>query len=231
MPALQRRVAEAQAAQEVGSCRGSGKVVERQKGWPRKTDVARVTFLLGMLAWGVGGVEPSSPPPPAGHAEKGGAAMTWVITSPAFQHGATIPPKYTADGPDMSPPLQWTEPPAGTQAFALLCEDPDAPGGLFVHWVLYDLPAQTREIPTGIPRESTVLGSARQGRNDFGTLGYRGPAPPPGKPHRYVFKLYALSRPPNLRPGATREDLLKAIEGAILDRVELMGTYQRTARR
>src|SRR5262249_53288368 len=113
----------------------------------------------------------------------GGTIMSFTITSTAFHEGAAVPAKHTADGANQSPPLAWTDPPAGAAGFALVCEDPDAPRGTWIHWVLFNLPADLRGLPEG--------GTAgAQGVNDFGKLGYGGPAPPPGKPHRYFFKLY-----------------------------------------
>ncbi|GBD21027.1 Putative lipoprotein LppC [bacterium HR28] len=150
-----------------------------------------------------------------------------ALTSSAFTPGATIPVEHTCDGADRSPPLAWSEPPPGTASLALLVEDPDAPGGTFIHWLLYELPAHTRSVAAGIPPLDTLPDGARQGRNDFGTLGYRGPCPPPGRSHRYVFRLYALDRPTGLAPGATRDQFLRAIEGHILATGELVGIYGR----
>src|SRR5438445_12680380 len=121
-----------------------------------------------------------------------GGAMSFQITSTAFSNGASIAKNYTCDGPDVSPSLNWTGAPAGTQSFALIADDPDAPAGTWVHWVLYNLPAGVSELPENIAKvESLDLDGARQGRNDFRRPGYGGPCPPPGPPHRYFFKLYA----------------------------------------
>lgn len=158
---------------------------------------------------------------------QGGKAMEFTLTSSAFTNGQAIPPKHTGDGPDVSPALQWTDPPPGTKAFVLICDDPDAPIGDWVHWVIYDIPPETRKLEENVPRTPTVLGSAKQGINDFRKTGYWGPAPPPGKPHRYFFKLYAVARPVGLPPGATKRQALKAIEGHVLKQAELMGTYKR----
>src|SRR5437762_6437024 len=113
--------------------------------------------------------------------------MALELTSTAFKEGDTIPKQYTGDGTNAPPPLKWADPPAGTKSFALICEDPDAPRGTFTHWVMWNLPAEARELGEGAPP-----GGAIQGKNDFGKIGYGGPAPPPGKPHRYVFRLDAL---------------------------------------
>ncbi len=153
--------------------------------------------------------------------------MTIEVTSSAIQEGATIPKKYTGDGEDVSPPLAWSAPPAGTQSLALICEDPDAPRGTWTHWVLFNLPADLRQLPEHVPTDPVLKNQARQGKNDFGKIGYGGPAPPKGKPHRYFFKLCALDTALSLKEGATRSQLLQAMEGHVLDQGQLMGTYQR----
>src|SRR6266540_1402431 len=128
--------------------------------------------------------------------------MAFSLTSTAFTDGAAIPVKYTCDGADVSPPLAWSGAPAGTKSFALICDDPDAPRGTWVHWVLFNLPAQEKELAEGTPTSARLPNSARQGKNDFGNIGYGGPAPPKGKPHRYFFKLYALDQTLDLPEGA-----------------------------
>ena len=153
--------------------------------------------------------------------------MTMEITSTAFESGATIPRQYTGDGEDQSPPLRWSEPPKETRSLALICDDPDAPRGTWVHWVLFNLPAGTRELKQGQPTSQTLDNGARQGTNDFGALGYGGPAPPKGKPHRYFFKLYALSSTLDLPAGATKAQLLDAMKGHILAEGQLVGKYGR----
>ena len=153
--------------------------------------------------------------------------MTINITSTAFHVGATIPKQYTGDGEDLSPPLGWSEPPSGTKSITLICDDPDAPRGTWVHWVLFNLPPNTRELDEGVPTTETLASGAKQGKNDFGNIGYGGPAPPKGKPHRYFFKVYALSEEVDLAPGATKAELLDAMKGKILAEGQLMGTYQR----
>jgi len=158
--------------------------------------------------------------------EKGGA-MAQQISSPAFSAGESIPKKFTCDGPDVSPKLTWTEPPAKTQSFTLIMDDPDAPVGTWVHWVLYDLPANTRELPEGVAKQEQLSSGARQGRNDFGKIGYGGPCPPPGKPHRYFFKLYVLDTKLNLKAGATKADVERAMNGHVLAQAELIGRYGR----
>lgn len=157
-----------------------------------------------------------------------GAVMAFELTSPAFAPGASIPARHTCDGDDLSPPLRWTDPPAGTRAFALVCDDPDAPRGRWVHWVLWGMPATATGLAEGVKADATLADGARHGRNDFGRLGHGGPCPPPGKPHRYVFTLFALDAVPALEPGATRSQLLDAIAGHVLGTAELTGRYGRS---
>lgn len=153
--------------------------------------------------------------------------MTVTITSPAFDAGGMIPGRYTCDGEDLSPPLRWSGAPEGTASWALVCDDPDAPAGVWVHWVLYGLPAETRALPEGVPCEETVLGGARQGRNDFRRLGYGGPCPPPNGEHRYQFTLYAVDGEIDLPPGATKRELLEALQGRVVGGGRLIGRYRR----
>jgi len=153
--------------------------------------------------------------------------MAFTITSPAFADGALIPKAYTGDGADRSPALHWSDPPANTKCFALICDDPDAPRGTWVHWVLFNLPTDTRELPEGVPTDDVLASGARQGTNDFGNIGYGGPAPPKGKPHRYYFKLYALDALVDLPAGAKKQDLVAAMKGHIVAEAQWMGSYQR----
>ena len=149
------------------------------------------------------------------------------IKSSAFGNGETIPVKYTCDGADFSPSLEWTAGPAGTRSFALICDDPDAPMGTWVHWVIYDIPAATTILAEGITREKDLPGGGTQGINDFRRTGYGGPCPPGGRAHRYFFKLYALDAALGLKPGITKDQLLKAMKGRVLAEAQLMGTYKR----
>jgi Raf kinase inhibitor-like YbhB/YbcL family protein len=149
------------------------------------------------------------------------------LKSGAFSQGDAVPKQYTGDGENISPPLAWSEPPEGTKSWALICDDPDAPMGTWVHWVVFNLPADERELAENQPRDEKLSNGAAQGKNDFGDLGYGGPAPPKGKPHRYFFKLYAVDTSIDLKPGATKAELLKALEGHVLGHGELVGTYQR----
>jgi Raf kinase inhibitor-like YbhB/YbcL family protein len=153
--------------------------------------------------------------------------MSFQISSGAFSNGEAIPKKFTCDGPDVSPQLSWKEAPAATQSFALITDDPDAPAGTWVHWVLYNLPANTRELPEGMEKQERLATGALQGRNDFRRIGYGGPCPPPGKPHRYYFKLFALDTKLDLKAGATKPDLEHAMKGHILGEAELVGRYGR----
>jgi len=153
--------------------------------------------------------------------------MAFELKSAAFENGGHIPKKYTCDGPDVSPPLSWTEPPKGTKSLALICEDPDAPMGTWAHWVLFGVPPETRELPERVPTQKTLSWGGKQGRNDFGRLGYGGPCPPRGPAHRYFFRLYALDAEPDLRLEATKGELLRAIEGHVIAQAELMGRYGR----
>ena len=167
---------------------------------------------------------PAAAPPAA--PEKGGPEMPFELTSTAFAPGEPIPQKYTCDGEDISPPLQWSDPPQGTQSFALIADDPDAPLGTWVHWVLYNLPAETRALPEAVPPQAELPDGSRHGQNSWRRLDYGGPCPPSGT-HRYFFKLYALDTVLDLKAGANKKQVLKAMEGHILAQTELMGVYSR----
>ena len=153
--------------------------------------------------------------------------MSIELTSTAFKAEKTIPKQFTGDGADQSPSLRWSEPPSGTKSIALICDDPDAPRGTWVHWVLFNLPPQTRELEANVPTTATLGDGAKQGKNDFGNIGYGGPAPPKGKPHRYFFKLYALDVALDVPAGTTKAELEKAMKGHILAEGQIMGTYKR----
>ncbi len=158
---------------------------------------------------------------------RGGSAMSFEFNSPAFRNGDSIPGKYTCDGADVSPALRWSGVPVGTHSLALITEDPDAPGGTWTHWIIWNIPAQATSLPEGLPATGTLENGARQGRNGFGRIGYGGPCPPPGRPHRYFFHLYALDTTLALKPDASKEDLEIAMKGHVLSRVEWMGKYGR----
>jgi Raf kinase inhibitor-like YbhB/YbcL family protein len=155
--------------------------------------------------------------------------MALVLTSPAFRDGTAIPAGHTCDGADTSPPLAWRGAPPGTVAFALIADDPDAPAGTWVHWVLYNLPGDRAELPEGVAKTEQLpqLGGALQGKNDFRRVGYGGPCPPPGRAHRYFFKLYALDALVSLRGGATKRELERAMAGHVIGEARMMGTYAR----
>jgi Raf kinase inhibitor-like YbhB/YbcL family protein len=152
--------------------------------------------------------------------------MTMQLTSTVFEEGQPIPLDYTGEGRNGSPLLKWTDPPADTKSLALICEDPDAPRGTFTHWVIFNIPAESRELPEGIPHKEGLANGTRQGRNSFGKLGYNGPKPPEGKPHRYFFKLYALDRLLNVTGGDTKDHILQAMSGHVLADAQLMGTFK-----
>ncbi|MCK6540103.1 MAG: YbhB/YbcL family Raf kinase inhibitor-like protein [Anaerolineales bacterium] len=153
-------------------------------------------------------------------------AMSIEITSNAFAQGQPIPAKYSCNGEDVSPALSWGEPPAGTQSFALIMDDPDAPVGTWVHWVLFNIPASARGLPEAFPADATLPDGSLSGKNSWGNTGYGGPCPPGGT-HRYFFKLYALDETLAISAGATKGELEKAMVGHILAQGELMGTFSR----
>ena len=158
--------------------------------------------------------------------KEGAEIMELKITSPAFGEGEMIPSKYTADGQDISPPLAWSGVPEETKSIALINDDPDAPMGTWVHWVVYDLPGDTTELAENIPSVDTLENGAKQGTTDFGRVGYGGPAPPSGT-HRYFFKVYALDTTLDLPAGVTKARVESAMQGHILAQGELMGKYKR----
>jgi len=157
---------------------------------------------------------------------EGGEAMAFDLRSTGFSHGEMMPSRYTCDGDDISPALEWDDPPAGTQSLALIMDDPDAPLGTWVHWVLYNIPAEARSLGEAVPADAELSDGSRHGRNSWGRLGYGGPCPPSGT-HRYVFRLYALDTTLDLDAGADKQELLRSMEGHILAKGELIGRYQR----
>ncbi len=156
------------------------------------------------------------------------ASMTLQLTSDAFANGQSIPAKYTCIGKNISPALTWTEPPAGTQSFALIVDDPDAPGGNWVHWVLFNIKPDMRGLQENLPTTGKNVdpNAIYVGNNSSGAAAYQGPCPPSGT-HRYFFKLYALDTTISLLPGATKEQVLKEVNGHILAQAELMGTFSK----
>ena len=153
----------------------------------------------------------------------GGVTLKFQLTSPAFIQSETIPQRYTCKGENVSPPLNWTNPPAGAKNFALIMEDPDAPGGTFIHWVVWNIPAEVRALPGAFTIEESLPDGTQQGQNGFDAVGYGGPCPPSGT-HRYFFKLYALDGPLTLPPKSGVDDLKAAMLGHILGETDLMGT-------
>jgi Raf kinase inhibitor-like YbhB/YbcL family protein len=160
-----------------------------------------------------------------------GLAMNITLTSTAFAHNQPIPRKHTGDGDDLSPPLSWSGVPDQARELVLICDDPDAPTPRpWVHWVLYKVPATTPGLPEGVPTSATLASpaGALQGRNSWGAVGYRGPAPPRGHGvHHYHFKLYALAGPLDAASGLEKEAVLAKMKGLVLAEGELIGTYQR----
>jgi Raf kinase inhibitor-like YbhB/YbcL family protein len=153
--------------------------------------------------------------------------MTLSLSSPAFSEGSAIPKRHSGDGENLSPGLSWTESAADVQSYAVIVEDPDAPSGTFIHWVLFNIPPDRNDLPEGVAVKAEVPGVSRQGINDARISGYYGPCPPPGKPHRYFFILFALDRTLNLPAGCTAAALRQAMQNHVLDSGSLMGTYHR----
>ena len=157
---------------------------------------------------------------------EGNQAMSFGLKTTAFAEGGTIPKKHTCDGSDVSPELTWANAPAGTQSLALIADDPDAPAGTWTHWIIWNIPLEAK-LPEGAPKVESLSDGTRQGKNDFGRIGYGGPCPPPGKAHRYFFRLYALKAKLDVKAGASRNELERAMQGRVLSQVELMGRYER----
>lgn len=152
--------------------------------------------------------------------------MAIQLTSEAFSDGTMIPKRFTCDGEDLSPPLSWSGLPTETRSLALICDDPDAPVGTWDHWVLFNIPATATALPENVPAKASLDDGSVHGNNSWGRPGYGGPCPPGGT-HRYFFKLYALDTELNLKTGATKSQLVKAMEGHILAQGQLMGKYRR----
>lgn len=153
--------------------------------------------------------------------------MSFSLSSSSFSNGGNIEKKFTCDGADVSPQLAWKNPPSGTKSYALLADDPDAPAGNWNHWVMWNIPPSASTLPEGLKKDARLPDGSEQGMNDFHKTGYNGPCPPPGKRHRYYFKLYALSTTLKLKSGATKRDLEAAIKSLILGEAEWMGRYGR----
>ncbi len=158
-----------------------------------------------------------------------GKKMEIKVYSSAFKQGGFIPSKYTCEGANVSPQLHWIDAPKNVKSFAIILDDPDAPGGNFVHWVIYNIPGNTKELHEDVTPSRNIPEEVMLGTNSFGRIGYGGPCPPPGKPHRYFFHLYALDTiMHHLESGATKQQLLKAMEGHVLGENQIMGKYQRS---
>jgi hypothetical protein len=149
------------------------------------------------------------------------------ITSPAFHDGGILPTRFTCDGAGKSPPLHWDEVPPGTLEFTLICEDPDAPGGIFTHWLLHKIPAGTRRLEEGLPHDEVLSFGANQGTNDFGTVGYGPACPPRGRKHRYIFRLYALEADLLVPPGASRQQVIEVMNDHVLAEAQIKAVYER----
>jgi Raf kinase inhibitor-like YbhB/YbcL family protein len=153
------------------------------------------------------------------------SADTLQLSSASFEADAAIPAKFTCDGDDASPALLWNDPPPATKSFALVVDDPDAPNGTVVHWLIYDIPADSHGLQEGVARDKKLRDGTQQGRNSHGKIGYSGPCPPHGSVHHYFFKLYALDEVTNLKPKATKPELEQAMKGHILGKAQLIGRF------
>lgn len=153
--------------------------------------------------------------------------MSLAIKATAFANGGEIPKKYTCSGADVSPALVWNGVPSGAHSLALIVDDPDAPGGTWTHWLVWNMPVSLKALQEDVPAREVFENGACQGRNDFHRIGYGGPCPPPGKAHRYFFKLHAIDTRLDLKAGASRKDLDRALKGHIMAQAEWMGTYMR----
>lgn len=161
--------------------------------------------------------------PPTGNA----AAVSSLTVTSSFKNGQTVPKQFTADGGDTSPAISWSKPPSSAKSIAVICLDPDAPRGTWYHWLLYNLPATATSVSANVPKVETLPGGGVQGLNDFNRIGYNGPAPPPGKKHRYYYRVLALDSTLNVKPAARKEEVLNATRGHIVAEGELMGIYSR----
>jgi Raf kinase inhibitor-like YbhB/YbcL family protein len=185
-----------------------------------KHNIYRLLLPVLCLTAILPGCEAAEPPPEE-------MEMTLALSSTAFQEGDSIPDRYTCEGQDVSPPLSWGEPPAGTQSLVLIVDDLDSPGGRFTHWVIFDIPPNSRGLTESVPAQPRLPSGALQGKNDFGNIGYGGPCPPSGKPHRYRFILYAVDCSSGLEEGASKKQVLGAVEDHVVARGQLIGMYQR----
>ncbi len=157
----------------------------------------------------------------------GSSQNRFSLTSPHFLHGDVIPKPYTCDGKNISPHLAWLNPPKDTKSFALICDDPDAPNGNWVHWVIFDIPVADRSLSNAVETAPTLPNGTKQGGNSWNNIGYGGPCPPPGKPHRYFFRLYALDSKIDLPAGVSKLTLMNGMREHIIGEAELMALYRR----
>jgi Raf kinase inhibitor-like YbhB/YbcL family protein len=184
----------------------------------RSTLLVAIAVLFSVYACAA--VRPTDP-------QAGGQKMAFSLSSSDFENGSTIPKNFTCDGADVSPELSWSDAPKETQSFALIADDPDAPVGTWTHWVIYNLAADTKSTPQNVNKIDQLPDGVMQGRNDFRKIGYGGPCPPTGKPHRYFFRLYALDTKLNLKAGASRQEVEQAMNRHVVGQAELMGKYGR----
>jgi Raf kinase inhibitor-like YbhB/YbcL family protein len=153
--------------------------------------------------------------------------MTFMVSSPAFDDGGFIPTKFTCDGSNVSPPINWHDTPEGTRSIVLICDDLDASSGVWDHWILFNIDPLKGGLPEAVPKIRTLPQGESHGTNSWGRTEYGGPCPPPGKPHRYLFKLYALNKKVSILPGSRKSEVLESIKGHVLAKAELMGLYGR----
>jgi Raf kinase inhibitor-like YbhB/YbcL family protein len=191
----------------------------------KKTHLLALTIVLLLSAFACHSAR--TPAEASASTSDGGHAMPLAITTTAFSEGSAIPKNQTCDGADLSPELKWSGAPAETQSFALIVDDPDAPVGTWTHWIIWNIPPQSAGLPAAVPKDSTLSDGTRQGQNDFKRIGYGGPCPPPGTPHRYFFRLYALATKLEVKAGAGGSDLESAMKGHVLAETKLMGKYGR----
>jgi Raf kinase inhibitor-like YbhB/YbcL family protein len=189
-----------------------------------------IAFALPLLCAG-GLLSQTAPAGQAAHtaqtAQSNPAITKFQLSSTAFSASGMIPKQFSCEGTDASPQLSWSGVPSASHSLALIMDDPDAPTGTWVHWVLYNLPASTKELAEGVEKQEQLADGTLQGRSSFGKAGYGGPCPPPGTPHRYFFKLYALDIKLDLKAGASKDELEQAMKGHILGQTELIGKYGR----
>lgn len=195
----------------------------------RSLFVAAICAALGLTAVACN-VTPGATIPPEQTASQNVGTAGFLLSSDRLEAGEAIPTRFTCDGENVSPRLSWSGAPDGTIVFALIMDDPDAPSGVFTHWVLFNLPANVHSLPEGVPNVERLDSAAVQGRNDARGMGYSGPCPPSGRPHHYRFVLYALNAKLELQPGATKQQVLDAMQGHILGQAQLLGMYQKGMR-